>query len=67
MKRMFQVKVLTGEYVKVDKGYADKVPPFKPGSNTEKYDSTCDDAQNPKEFVIYRDTSAYPEYIILFK
>ena len=66
LKRMFLVKVLTGEYADVYRGYTDKFAPLKPDSNTERFDSVCDDVQNPQEFVIFRDTAAYPEYVISF-
>ena len=66
VKRVFQVKALTGEYTKVHKNYARKYAPLKTESDKDRYDSVCDDDANPKEFVIFKDTAVYPEYIILF-
>ncbi|KAH3884591.1 hypothetical protein DPMN_008574 [Dreissena polymorpha] len=66
-KRMFLVKVLTGKTTNVAKGYTDRFPPLIPGSQTDRYNSTCDDMANPTEFVIYNDIQAYPEYVIVFK
>ncbi|XP_053385259.1 protein mono-ADP-ribosyltransferase PARP14-like [Mercenaria mercenaria] len=66
-KRMYQVKVLTGLTTWVPQGYMERFAPEVPGSATDRYNSTCDDDQYPTEFVIYNDTQAYPEYIILFK
>ena len=67
VKRVFQVKVLTGEYTRVNRNYAEKFAPLKPGSDKDRFDSVCDNDQNPTEFVIFRDTVAYPQYIILFQ
>ena len=67
VKRVFQVKALTGEYTKVDKSYDKKYAPLKTGSDKDRYDSVCDDDANPREFVIFKDTAVYPEYIVLFQ
>ena len=44
-----------------------KSAPYKSGDSTTQYDSVVDDVDNPNIFVIFRDTVAYPEYIIQFK
>ncbi|XP_052798177.1 protein mono-ADP-ribosyltransferase PARP14-like isoform X3 [Mya arenaria] len=66
-KHVYQARVLVGDSVQVNKGYTDRYPPLLPGSQTDRYNSTCDDPANPGEFVIYSDTQAYPEYTIVFK
>ncbi|XP_053385256.1 protein mono-ADP-ribosyltransferase PARP15-like isoform X2 [Mercenaria mercenaria] len=66
-KRIYQVKVLTGLTTPVQQGYMERFAPQVPGSAIDRYNSTCDDGAIPTEFVIYNDTQAYPEYIILFK
>ncbi|KAL4224955.1 ADP-D-ribose binding [Mactra antiquata] len=67
IKRIFYAKVLTGQTIRVDKGYNDRFPPLIQGSNTDRYDSTCDDVANPKEYVVFKDTQAYPEYVVYCK
>ncbi|KAJ8316973.1 hypothetical protein KUTeg_004877 [Tegillarca granosa] len=80
-KRIYQCKVLTGEYVQGSQGL--RVPPQKakykkilqksiaalaqpsPGS-VAHYDSVVDDILNPGIYVIFNDTQAYPEYLITF-
>ncbi|KAL4224956.1 hypothetical protein ACF0H5_015652 [Mactra antiquata] len=66
-KRIFYAKVLTGHATRVDKGYTERFPPLIPGSQIDRYDSTCDDVANPNEYVIFKDTQAYPEYIVYCK
>lgn len=62
---IFQVKALTGDYVKGTSSM--RVPPTKNSTNsTVLYDSTVDDEKNPSEYVLYSDTQAYPEYLITF-
>ena len=41
-------------------------PPSVHKQGTLKYDSTVDNDQDPKIFVIYKDNQAYPEYIVTF-
>lgn len=62
---IFLAKALTGEYVKGNSTH--RVPPPKNAtSSNELFDSTVDDENNPKEYVIYSDTQTYPEYLITF-
>ncbi|VDI06302.1 poly [ADP-ribose] polymerase 10/14/15 [Mytilus galloprovincialis] len=66
-KRMYMCKVLVGEYTKGQGGM--KVPPPKPGAAGGHilYDSVVDNPQSPGIVVIFHDTQAYPEYLIVFK
>ncbi|XP_071169430.1 protein mono-ADP-ribosyltransferase PARP14-like [Mytilus edulis] len=66
-KRMYLCKVLVGEYTKGQSGM--KVPPPKPGAAGGHilYDSVVDNPQSPGIVVIFHDTQAYPEYLIVFK
>ena len=64
-KHIFLVRVLTGEYAPGH--YTDIEPPPKSYDNKDLYDSSVDDVQNPRIFVIFHDTQAYPEYLITFK
>ena len=65
-KMMYLCKVLTGEYT-AGKGVK-RVPPHKPGNqNYILFDSVVDDTKDPKIFVIFNDTQAYPSYLITFK
>ena len=63
-KYMIQARVVTGEWCKGEKDM--KTPPYKDQSS-DQYDSVVDDVSNPSIFVVFRDASAYPEYIIKFK
>lgn len=65
IKHIYQSKVLTGEYTVGKQNLI--VPPLKPGSTTQRYDSTVDNKRNPTIFVIFYDTQAYPEYLVYFK
>ncbi|XP_052101663.1 protein mono-ADP-ribosyltransferase PARP14-like isoform X2 [Mytilus californianus] len=66
-KRMYMCKVLVGDFAKGQGGM--KVPPPKPGAAGGHilYDSVVDNPQNPGIFVIFHDSQAYPEYLIVFK
>lgn len=37
LRRMYQVKVLTGKTTSVQRGYSDRYAPLLPGSSTERY------------------------------
>ena len=60
---MFLAKVLTGEYVRGNSQY---IQPPPRNSERDLYDSCVDNTTNPSVFVIFRDTQAYPEYLITF-
>ncbi|XP_071169371.1 protein mono-ADP-ribosyltransferase PARP14-like [Mytilus edulis] len=66
-KRMYMCKVLVGEFTKGQGGM--NVPPPKPvaGGGHILYDSVVDNPLSPRIFVIFHDTQAYPEYLIVFK
>ena len=60
-----QARVLVGEWTN---GSAEmKSAPYKSHDSTAQYDSVVDDVGNPTIFVIFRDSAAYPEYVIKFK
>ena len=65
-KHMFLVRVLTGEYAL---GCSTDIhpPPRSSSDDKDLYDSNVDDVQNPRIFVIFHDTQAYPEYLITFQ
>ncbi|XP_072024928.1 protein mono-ADP-ribosyltransferase PARP14-like [Amphiura filiformis] len=62
---MFYCKILTGEYTIGNPTYI--APPAKPNNPTDLYDSVVDRHPNPKIFVIFHDTQAYPEYLIKYQ
>jgi poly [ADP-ribose] polymerase 10/14/15 len=66
-KRMYICKVLVGEFIQGKGGM--KVPPQKAGAAGSHilYDSVVDNLAAPGIFVIFHDTQAYPEYLIVFK
>lgn len=63
-KRMYQAKVLVGEYTQGNSGMI--TPPAKSGSASDLYDSVTDNMSNPTMFVVFNDIQAYPEYLITF-
>uniref|UniRef100_A0A3Q4GBX0 Poly [ADP-ribose] polymerase n=1 Tax=Neolamprologus brichardi TaxID=32507 RepID=A0A3Q4GBX0_NEOBR len=63
-KRMYQAKVLVGDYIQGRQGMI--TPPAKSGSASDLYDSVTDNVSNPSMFVVFNDIQAYPEYLITF-
>ncbi|XP_063346007.1 protein mono-ADP-ribosyltransferase PARP14-like isoform X2 [Pelmatolapia mariae] len=63
-KRMYQAKVLVGDYTQGQQGMI--TPPAKSGSASDLYDSVTDNMSNPSMFVVFNDIQAYPEYLITF-
>jgi len=63
-KRIYQARVLTGNYTLGKEQFIDS--PLKPNSQVQRYDSVVNDLQNPLIFVIFRDSQAYPEYLVTF-
>ena len=63
---MFVARVLTGDFCVGNESM--KTAPEKPSSweTPQKYDSIVDDETNPLIFVVFKDTSAYPNYLITF-
>ncbi|XP_078392367.1 protein mono-ADP-ribosyltransferase PARP10 [Cetorhinus maximus] len=62
-KFVFVAKVLTGAYTNGKSNM--KTPPLKENSDMPlRYDSLVDNCNNPKIFVIFNDTQAYPQYLI---
>jgi poly [ADP-ribose] polymerase 10/14/15 len=66
-KHVYQSRVLTGEFTTGHQSY--RVPPNKPGGPgaASRFDSVVDNMTTPSVFVIFSDTQAYPEYLIIFK
>ncbi|XP_030579266.1 protein mono-ADP-ribosyltransferase PARP14-like isoform X2 [Archocentrus centrarchus] len=63
-KRMYQAKVLVGDYTQGQGGMI--TPPAKSGTASDLYDSVTDNTANPSMFVVFNDIQAYPEYLITF-
>jgi len=66
-KHVYLSRVLTGDYTKGSQTYI--APPQKPSTTgaANRYDSVVDNTTTPTIFVIFSDTQAYPEYLIIFK
>lgn len=65
-KFVFVSRVLTGDYTKGCSSM--KAAPLKPGSDVPfRYDSVTNNMDNPKIFVIFSDTQAFPQYLITCK
>ncbi|XP_038046788.1 protein mono-ADP-ribosyltransferase PARP14-like [Patiria miniata] len=64
-KHIYATKVLVGDFTK---GAQDmKVPPNKPNTTDQQYDSVVDNVGTPSIYVIFHDAQAYPEHLIKFK
>ncbi|XP_052076128.1 protein mono-ADP-ribosyltransferase PARP14-like [Mytilus californianus] len=63
-RHMYMCKVLTGEYTQGKQGLI--VPPPK-GTSHILHDCVVDNPADPAIFVIFHDTQAYPEYLVLFE
>ena len=64
VKYVFQCRVLTGQFVVGSPGM--KEPPQRPGTK-HRYDSVTNNVNDPKVFVVFKDTQCYPEYLVAFK
>ena len=66
-KHVYHSRVLTGDYMTRNQSYI--APPQKPGTTgaANRYDCVVDNTTTPSIFVIFSDTQAYPEYLIIFK
>jgi len=60
---MFLANVLVGDSVQLGGGQY-RIPPNKPGSQTERYDS-INNGQGG-HFIIYDNSKAYPGYLITY-
>ena len=65
-RSMFQCRVLTGDYTTGNSSLKDV--PIKDSTTTPvtRYDSVVDATGNPRIYVIFSDTQAYPAYLITF-
>ena len=66
MKRMYLVRVLTGEYTQGSSSMI-VAPPKDPNDSTVLYESVVNTTSNPTIFVVFYDADAYPEYLITYK
>ena len=60
---MFLCLVLVGESVKLPPGQY-RIPPNKPGSSTERYDSINNEMEG--HYIIYDNVKSYPGYLITY-
>eukprot|EP00347_Sterkiella_histriomuscorum_P012150 403369702 len=64
--QIFVALVLTGDSITLNNNEPDlQAPPYKPGSNTERYDSVHNGQQD--HFVVYDHYRAYPGYLITYE
>ncbi|KAL5022101.1 hypothetical protein ScPMuIL_001256 [Solemya velum] len=63
-QRVYQSKVLTGEYTRGKQGL--RVAPYKDAAKHILFDCVVGGGGTPSIFVIFHDTQAYPEYLITF-
>ncbi|ELT89969.1 hypothetical protein CAPTEDRAFT_134960, partial [Capitella teleta] len=66
LRYIFQARVVTGLSTQGYSGLRD--PPAKhPSRSHILFDSVCDNPDNPSIFVVFSDSAAYPEYIVVFQ
>ncbi|XP_076818204.1 uncharacterized protein LOC143463489 isoform X2 [Clavelina lepadiformis] len=63
-RTMFLADVITGQYCLG--GSQLVTPPTIPGSNNDPYDSTVNNTSTPSMFVVFKDASVYPLYLITY-
>ena len=63
VQHMFLAQVVIGEYCR---GVQDALAP-RARDGAVLFDSTVDDVRNPRIFVTYRDSQAYPDYLVKFR
>ena len=64
-RHMFLAEVITGEYCQGHQNLI--VAPTKPGGSiTDIYDSVVDNVSNPSMYVVFKDASVYPSYILKY-
>ena len=64
-KHVYLSRVLTGDFTVGNQTLI--VPPAKVTGTQTRYDSVVDNQVAPAVFVIFNDTQAYPEYLVIFK
>ena len=63
-QRIFLADVIIGQYTQGDPKY--RVPPRISGT-TDCHDSVVDDPSSPTMYVVFKDASVYPLYILTYK
>ncbi|KAE8581221.1 hypothetical protein XENTR_v10024702 [Xenopus tropicalis] len=64
-KYVYQALVITGEYCAGQESYIE--PPYiGEDPSADQYDSVVNSVHDPIAFVVFNDSSAYPEYLITF-
>ena len=61
---MFLADVITGQFAQGNQNM--RVPPPLPGSTTDLHDSVVDNVTTPSMFVVFKDASVYPLYIVTY-
>ena len=64
-KYIFQCRVLTGHHHVGNPQFVE--PPVRDKKTLALYNSVVDCVKSPSIFVVFRDTQAYPEYLVVFR
>ena len=62
---MFLVEVITGQFALGKKNMV--AAPQLPNSTDTLYDSVVDNLEYPTMYIVFKDTAAYPLYILTYK
>ena len=63
-RKMFLAEVITGQFVQGNENM--RYPPHLPGNTTDLFDSVVNRIDNPTIFVVFKDASVYPLYILTY-
>jgi len=63
-RRMLLADVVTGRYTQGNPEM--KVPPRINATSPDNYDSTVDNISNPSMYVVFKDGSVYPLYVLTY-
>ena len=61
---MFLADVITGQFAQGNENM--RYPPHLSGNTTDLYDSVVDNVDDPAIFVVFKDASVYPLYILTY-
>uniref|UniRef100_H2Z3G6 Poly [ADP-ribose] polymerase n=1 Tax=Ciona savignyi TaxID=51511 RepID=H2Z3G6_CIOSA len=65
-RKMFLADVVTGEFCQGNPSYISPPPRSNATNRSELYDSVVDNINNPTIFVVFKDASAYPKYLLTY-
>jgi len=65
-KQMFLADVIVGDFYYCDPNSSLRMPPVKPGTKNQRFDSVSGTTCETQVFIIYENSKAYPQYLITY-